>query len=121
MSTPTTHLELAAAMVSTVREERACITVLDLDGMTALARHRTELGRRAAELAKAEPAPERAKRDYRLAHTMAKQNHEILKSAQSAVTTMLNQVLERHSPTYTQRGRTGSYGALRRAATGWKG
>jgi hypothetical protein len=118
---PTTHLEIAAAMVETVRAERTCITSLDLEGMAVLARYRHGLGKRALELAPEGPAPDPAKRNYRLAHRMALQNHKILQSAQQAVTTMLNQVMERHSPTYSARGRTGAHKALRSSASAWKG
>ncbi len=118
---PTTHLEIAAAMVETVRAERACITALDLDGMAALARYRVGLGQQALALAPEGPAPETAKRNYRLAHRIAQQNHKILASAQHAVTTMINQVMERHSPTYSARGKTGSHSVLRGRPTAWKG
>lgn len=121
-STPEdTHLDLSAAMLASVKAERECITRLELDQMAALARNRFKLGKRAIELAAVGPAPDKAKRDYRLAHRMAQQNHKILQSAQHTVTTMLNQVMDRHSPTYSARGRTGSQSVLRGAATSWKG
>ena len=108
-------------MLETVRLERACIEALDLTGMAQRSMQRQALADRAVALAKTAVVPEAAKRSYRVAHRMAKDNRDILRSAEQAVTTMLNQILGRHSPTYSSRGRTRKIAPGQRTLAGWTG
>ena len=117
----TTHSEIARAMLETVKLERACIETLDLDGMMRRARQREHLAEQAIVLARRMPAPESAKQDYRIAHLLATQNRDILRSAQNTVSTMLNQIMGRHSPTYSARGKSYAARSLRTSVVAWTG
>ncbi len=116
-----THIDLASAMLEIVKLERRCIEALDMAGMMQRAQRRELLAKRAVELAGEVPVPDNAKRDYRTAHRLAQQNRDILQSAQQTVSSMLNQIMGRHSPTYSAQGRTRKSSPLRRGVAAWTG
>ena len=114
------HLELALYLLEVATQERLCITELDIEGVERLANQRGALARRAVELAKEEAVPPEAAKAYRQAHRTAARNHEILRSARATVTTMLDQIAGRESPTYSPRGRNHS-GKATKSVLVWKG